>query len=51
LKLIDKMLKTLTLLGAAVAVSADSLSLTGANWKSEVTESGKAAFVKFQAPW
>jgi hypothetical protein len=46
------MLKTLALLGGAVAVSADgSFSLTQANWKAEVQESGKAAFVKFQAPW
>jgi len=46
------MLKSL-MLGAALATAnaAGSVSLTKANWNDEVTESGKAAFVKFQAPW
>jgi hypothetical protein len=31
--------------------SAGAVSLTDANFDAEVFESGKAAFIKFQAPW
>jgi len=34
-----------------VASSADALTLTNANFKAEVVDSGKDAFIKFQAPW
>ena len=32
-------------------VSAEAVELTSDNYESLVTNTGKAAFVKFQAPW
>jgi len=34
-----------------VGVSAGAVELTEENWNKEVAESGKAAFIKFLAPW
>lgn len=34
-----------------VGAAADAVELTGSNYDAEVTDSGKAAFIKFQAPW
>jgi hypothetical protein len=46
------MMKSLLLLPLLVAVvSAGSVVLTGSNFDDEVVNSGKGAFVKFQAPW
>lgn len=36
---------------AAVASASGAMELTGANFDAEVVESGKAAFIKFLAPW
>ena len=36
---------------ALLVSSATGLELTASNFKAEVTDSGKNAFVKFQAPW
>lgn len=33
------------------SASAGAVDLTGANFETEVTDSGKSAFIKFQAPW
>jgi hypothetical protein len=35
----------------AYSVDAGSVSLTKSNFDTEVLNSGKSAFVKFQAPW
>ena len=39
------------LVAACVATSHAALELTEANWDAEVVKSGKAAFIKFLAPW
>jgi hypothetical protein len=44
------MLRTVALLGALCGANA-ALELTSDNWDTEVKDSGKAAFVKFLAPW
>lgn len=45
-------MKSVFALSALFAVAqAGSTSLTEANFEEEVFNSGKAAFVKFQAPW
>ena len=43
------MLRTTALLAALCG--ANALSLTSENWDEMVAKNGKAAFVKFQAPW
>ena len=43
------MLRTTALLAALC--SANALSLTSDNFDELITKTGKAAFVKFQAPW
>ena len=47
-------LQTMLLRGLVIVtllVNACAMSLTKANFASEVLDSGKNAFVKFQAPW
>jgi len=39
------------LLGMVALASAESVNLNPSNFDDEVTNSGKNAFVKFQAPW
>jgi len=39
------------LLGLVAYASAGSVELTDANFEAEVKNSGKNAFIKFQAPW
>jgi len=46
-----EMMRGLVLFCAVAGVSAEATELTEANWKTEVVDSGKAAFVKFLAPW
>jgi hypothetical protein len=41
----------LALLAFAAAANAASVTLTSKNFAAEVVDSGKNAFVKFQAPW
>jgi hypothetical protein len=41
----------LAALAALVSVEAGSVTLTGSNFAAEVKDSGKNAFIKFQAPW
>jgi len=36
---------------ALTGAAAVAVELTEANYKTEVTDSGKAAFIKFLAPW
>jgi len=48
------MLARLCLFASVATASATlelTLELTADNWKSEVTDSGKTAFIKFMAPW
>ena len=45
------MLRTVALLGALCGANAAAVELTPDNWDKEVKDSGKAAFVKFLAPW
>ncbi len=45
------MLRGLTLLAALTGASASAVELTPDNFDKEVTQSGKAAFIKFLAPW
>jgi len=45
------MMRNLVLVCALTGVSAGAVELTEANWKTEVEDSGKAAFIKFLAPW
>jgi hypothetical protein len=45
------MMRGLVLFCALAGVSAEAVELTEENWSTEVVESGKAAFVKFLAPW
>jgi hypothetical protein len=42
---------TMMVLSLAMSVSAGAMSLTKANFDTEVKNSGKNAFVKFLAPW
>lgn len=45
-------MKTIFCLAATAAVAyAGSTSLTESNFDAEVFDSGKGAFIKFQAPW
>jgi len=44
-------MKTIALLCALAAPAFGALELTPDNFDKEVFESGKAAFVKFLAPW
>jgi len=45
------MYKVVALLALATHAYAGSVELTDANFAAEVTNSGKNAFIKFQAPW
>eukprot|EP01065_Artemidia_motanka_P037489 TRINITY_DN460_c0_g2_i1.p2 TRINITY_DN460_c0_g2~~TRINITY_DN460_c0_g2_i1.p2 ORF type:complete len:204 (+),score=97.55 TRINITY_DN460_c0_g2_i1:59-670(+) len=45
------MFRTAVLVAAAAVASAKSVTLTEANYESEVVNSGKTAFIKFYAPW
>jgi len=45
------MLRTTALFCAFAGASAEAVNLTPANFDKEVTSSGKAAFIKFLAPW
>jgi hypothetical protein len=45
------MLKVIALACIVAAANAGSVTLTAANFESEVKTSGKNAFIKFQAPW
>jgi protein disulfide-isomerase A6 len=45
------MLRTTALLCAFVGASSEAVNLTPANFDKEVVQSGKAAFIKFLAPW
>jgi protein disulfide-isomerase A6 len=40
-----------TFISALAASAYGALELTPDNWDKEVKESGKAAFIKFLAPW
>ena len=44
------MLRTTALILSLGAANA-ALELTADTWKTEVTDSGKSAFIKFLAPW
>jgi len=41
----------LVVASCAVTTAHAALELTQANWDKEVVQSGKAAFIKFLAPW
>lgn len=41
----------LVVASCAVATARAALELTPDNWDTEVVQSGKAAFIKFLAPW
>jgi len=41
----------IALMGLVVGANAGAVDLTAKNFDAEVLESGKAAFVKFLAPW
>ena len=45
------MLRGLTVLAALTGASGSAIEFTPENWDKEVMQSGKAAFVKFLAPW
>lgn len=45
------MLRTTALLAALCGASGTALELTSDNYDKEVTQTGKASFIKFQAPW
>ena len=45
------MIRGLVVLAFAAAANAASVTLTTSNFAAEVVDSGKNAFVKFQAPW
>jgi hypothetical protein len=45
------MLRGMALMAAIVGVSGAAVELTPDNWDKEVASSGKAAFIKFLAPW
>jgi len=44
-------LRLLALVGAIAGASSEAVELTPGNWDRLVVKSGKAAFVKFLAPW
>ena len=48
---VSPMLRGLTLLAALTGASASAVELTPDNFDKEITQSGKAAFIKFLAPW
>jgi len=45
------MMRGLVLVSALAGASAGAVELTIDNWKTEVVDSGKSAFIKFLAPW
>jgi protein disulfide-isomerase A6 len=45
------MLRGLALLAAVCGASGSAVELTPDNWDKEIAQSGKAAFIKFLAPW
>tara|TARA_B110001452_G_C14821428_1_gene286795 strand:- start:245 stop:382 length:138 start_codon:yes stop_codon:yes gene_type:complete len=45
------MLSRMALLAAIVGVSGTAVELTADNFEKEITNSGKASFIKFLAPW
>jgi len=45
------MARTLALLCAVAGVTGGAVELTSDNFNAEVTQTGKAAFIKFLAPW
>jgi len=45
------MLRTLALLCAVSGAASEAVELTPDNFDKEFTSSGKAAFIKFLAPW
>ena len=45
------MMRGLVLFAAMAGASGEATELTSENWKKEVVDSGKSAFVKFLAPW
>jgi protein disulfide-isomerase A6 len=45
------MLRTTALLAALCGASGTAVELTSDNFDKEITQSGKAAFIKFLAPW
>jgi protein disulfide-isomerase A6 len=45
------MLGRVALLAAVCGVSGSAVELTPDNFDKEITSSGKAAFIKFLAPW
>jgi len=47
----DKMARVACLMMALVAGAQASVELTTANFDAEIFDSGKNAFIKFQAPW
>jgi len=47
----DIMMRLCVLLGLVAVANAASTTLTKANFQAEVKDSGKNAFIKFQAPW
>ena len=46
-----QMMRSLVLVAALAGVNAGAVELTKSNFKELVADSGKAAFVKFLAPW
>jgi len=46
-----KMMRSLVLVCALAGAAGEAVELTLDNWDKEVLQSGKAAFVKFLAPW
>jgi len=45
------MLRTTALLAALCGASGTAVDLTSDNFDELVTKTGKASFIKFQAPW
>jgi len=45
------MMRSFLLTCALVGVASEALELTPDNFDAEVLQSGKAAFIKFLAPW
>jgi len=45
------MLRCLALLAAVNGAAGAAVELTPDNWDKEIAQSGKAAFIKFLAPW
>jgi len=50
-KMAKAMFLMVALLGLIVGAQAGAVDLNAKNFEAEVFESGKAAFVKFLAPW